>query len=116
MAENSLVSMDRVTKTFGGAHVAALRELSAEIRGGRVTGMVGPDGAGKTTLMRLMASLLLPTSGKLTVCGHDAGSAPGPIHEDVGYMPQRFGLYEDLTVAQNLNLYADLRNLSLIHI
>src|SRR3954449_3238409 len=112
MAAGALVTLDRVTKHFGKADAPALRELTAEILGGRVTGMVGPDGAGKTTLMRLMAALLLPTSGRLTVCGHDTASAPGPIHEDVGYMPQRFGLYEDLTVRQNLSLYADLRGVT----
>lgn len=112
MPGDVLVTLDRVTKAFGDANAPALRELSAEIRGGHVTGMVGPDGAGKTTLMRLMASLLLPTSGQITVCGHDTASAPGPIHADVGYMPQRFGLYEDLTVQQNLDLYADLRDVT----
>jgi ABC-type multidrug transport system ATPase subunit len=105
-----LVTLHRATKAFGGA--PALREITAAIPGGQVTGMVGPDGAGKTTLMRLMAALLLPTSGTVTVCGHDTASAPGPIHEDVGYMPQRFGLYEDLTVRQNLELYADLRGVT----
>jgi ABC-type multidrug transport system ATPase subunit len=112
MTDGPLVTLDHVTKAFSNAGAPAVGDLSAEIRGGHVTGMVGPDGAGKTTLMRLMASLLLPTSGTVTVCGHDAASAPGPIHEDVGYMPQRFGLYEDLTVQQNLNLYADLRDVT----
>ena len=79
------------------------------IRPGVVTGLVGPDGAGKTTLMRLMAALLTPTGGTMSVCGFDCATAPDAIHEAIGYMPQRFGLYEDLTVMENLTLYADLR-------
>jgi ABC-2 type transport system ATP-binding protein len=74
-----------------------------------VTGLVGPDGAGKTTLIRLIAGLLRPQSGRITVCGFDSVGQAETIHGVVGYMPQRFGLYEDLTVAENLNLNADLR-------
>ena len=91
----------------------ALDTLTADVPSGRVVGLVGPDAAGKTTLMRLLAGLLLPTSGSVEVLGRAPGSpadAAGILH-DVGYMPQRFGLYEDLSVIDNLNLHAELRGL-----
>jgi len=90
----------------------ALATLSATIRPGIITGLVGPDGAGKTTLLRLMTALLLPTSGRIRVFGQDMLTAAEQIHHMLGYMPQRFGLYEDLTVIQNLRLYADLQNVT----
>jgi ABC-2 type transport system ATP-binding protein len=105
----TLVTIERLTKRFEGAAAPALDSLTATITGGRVTGLVGPDGAGKTTLMRLMAALLSPSEGELRVFGLDASRDPERIHELLGYMPQRFGLYEDLTVLENLELYADLR-------
>ena len=93
-----LVVLDRIGKSFGAT--AAVAEVSAVIAPGRVTGLVGADGAGKTTLLRLMAGLLAPDGGSVSVGG------------TLGYMPQRFGLYEDLSVAENLSLYADLRGLA----
>ena len=87
----------------------AVDGLTARVEAGRVTGLVGPDGAGKTTLLRLFDGLLLPTEGTVTVCGFDTRTQLAPIREAVSYMPQRFGLYEDLTVAENLELHADLR-------
>ena len=74
-----------------------------------MTGLVGPDGAGKTTLIRLLAGLMLPTAGEIIVCGDDTQSETSHLRHMVSYMPQRFGLYEDLSVAENLRLYADLR-------
>jgi len=105
----ALVVVEGLTKRFDDAATPALDALSVTIRAGRVTGLVGPDGAGKTTLMRLMAALLTPSEGRITVCGFDAVTQAEGIHETIGYMPQRFGLYEDLTVLENLVLYADLR-------
>src|SRR6202023_4258191 len=84
--------------------------LTAQVLAGTITGLVGPDGAGKTTLIRMLAGLLLPTSGTIKVLGFDPTVEPEEIRTRLGYMPQRFGLYEDLTVRQNLTLYADLRN------
>ena len=90
----------------------ALSSLTADVPSGLVVGLVGPDAAGKTTLMRLLAGLLLPTSGSVEVLGREPGSeASDEAVHDVGYMPQRFGLYEDLSVIDNLNLHAELRGL-----
>ena len=96
-------------KVFDGTE--ALRGISAEIESGTLTGLVGPDGAGKTTLMRMMAALMIPDSGSIRVAGHDVVTQPREIHSLTGYMPQRFGLYEDLSVRENLELYADLQGL-----
>jgi len=96
-------------KRFSG--VAALAGISAEILPGRLTGLVGPDGAGKTTLMRLMAGLLRPSEGTISILGRDTVRDQDEIAHLAGYMPQRFGLYEDLTVLENLTLYAELRTL-----
>jgi ABC-2 type transport system ATP-binding protein len=104
-----LVSIERLSKRFAAEGAAALDHITATIKGGQVTGLVGPDGAGKTTLMRLMAGLLAPTEGNLKVLGFDTLSEVSALREEIGYMPQRFGLYEDLSVMENLVLYADLR-------
>ena len=107
-----VVMIDAVRHVFAGARGAtahvALDRLSATIRPGVITGLVGPDGAGKTTLLRLVAGLLRPTSGRIVVLGRDMASDSAAVHPMIGYMPQRFGLYEDLSVAENLDLFADL--------
>ncbi len=82
--------------------------IDAGIQPGMITGLVGPDGAGKTTLLRLIAGLLRPTSGSVHVLGHDMATSAALVHPAIGYMPQGFGLYEDLSVAENLDLFADL--------
>jgi ABC-2 type transport system ATP-binding protein len=89
----------------------ALRGLSTKISRGKITGIVGPDGAGKTTLIRLMAGLLKATSGKIRVINLDPITDATALRPQLGYMPQKFGLYEDLTVLENLTLYADLCDL-----
>lgn len=111
MADETLV-IEKLTYSYGEGLPLALAELSATIRPGRVTGLVGPDGAGKTTLLRLMTALLLPSSGRIRVSGLDTRTAAEPLHQIIGYMPQKFGLYEDLSVLQNLRLYADLRGVT----
>ncbi len=93
----------------GKSRVEALDEVTFEVRPGVVTGLIGPDGAGKTTLMRLAAGLLLPDTGSLEVMGLDVVSTPLEVQASIGYMPQRFGLYTDLSVQENLDLYADLQ-------
>ncbi len=109
-----ILSASGLNKGFraGGREVRALNGVSLSIRPGEVTGLIGPDGAGKTTLMRLAAGLLLADAGDLTVAGVDVIREPEQVHERVGYMPQRFGLYEDLSVRENLDLYADLQGVT----
>ncbi len=87
----------------------ALNGLNIQAEQARVTGFVGPDGAGKTTLLRLCAGLLVPSSGHMQVLGEDVAKDPFALRNRIGYMPQQFGLYEDLTVQENLDLYADLQ-------
>ena len=110
MTDETLIDAENLTKRFSATAPPAIDRLQRSRRAGEVTGVVGPDGAGKTTLLRLFAGLLLPTAGRLSVCGADTRTQLDVIRRQVSYMPQRFGLYEDLSVQQNLNLYADLRN------
>lgn len=105
-----LVRIEGVSKRFGDA-APALDDVSATIRSGRITGLVGPDGAGKTTLIRILTGLMEIDAGRVIVLGHDVHEDGDRIFDEIGYMPQKFGLYEDLTVAENLALYADLRGL-----
>ncbi|WP_416799337.1 ATP-binding cassette domain-containing protein [Ciceribacter azotifigens] len=106
----TLARFEAVTRRFGKG-APALDGVSGEIGGGEITGLVGPDGAGKTTLIRLMTGLMLPDIGRVEVLGIDTARSPQLIQNLIGYMPQRFGLYEDLSVQENLDLYADLRGL-----
>ncbi|HEV2596694.1 MAG TPA: ABC transporter ATP-binding protein, partial [Sphingomicrobium sp.] len=107
MSEGSPVALaDRVTKRFGKAD-PALSEVSMRVDPGTITGLVGPDGAGKTTLIHLLAGLMTPDGGRVELLG----GPPDAVRSELGYMPQRFGLYEDLSVLENLNLYAELRGL-----
>ncbi|HBD7141492.1 TPA: ABC transporter ATP-binding protein [Legionella pneumophila] len=106
-----LVSINGVSKCFPGNTDPALDNVSATIFEGQITGLVGPDGAGKSTLMRLICSLMLPTQGTITVDSLNTRTDSEKIHAITGYMPQKFGLYEDLTIIENLRLYAELRNL-----
>ena len=101
-----------LVKTFPGAAAPALDHLDTAFRAGAITGLVGPDGAGKTTLLRVLAGLLRPDGGTVRVLGLDPFTEGVVLREQVGYMPQKFGLYEDLSVLENLELYADLRNVT----
>lgn len=107
----TLVRLEGVSKRFGSAPLA-VAEFTTTIVGGGITALAGPDGAGKTTLLRLMLGLLKSDAGKLTVCDLDPISQAHQLREVVAYMPQRFGLYDDLTVFENLRLYADLRGVA----
>ena len=104
-----LLKIDGVSKVFDPSEPPALQGITSHIPKGEIVGLAGPDGAGKTTLIRLIVGLLIPTSGSIEVAGFDTVRQADEIHELIGYMPQRFGLYEDLSVMQNLNLYASLR-------
>ena len=92
--------------------VTALRGLDFSVSAGELTALVGPDGAGKTTLLRLIAGLLDKTAGNLLVLGHDVAKEPQKVQSRLSYMPQKFGLYEDLTVEENMQLYADLHGIA----
>ncbi|KAB2943570.1 MAG: ATP-binding cassette domain-containing protein [Hyphomicrobium sp.] len=106
---DALIRLGRVSKRFDATSQPAIAEMTTTIMGGGITGLAGPDGAGKTTLLRLILGLLKADSGTLSVCGRDPVSEASVVRDLVAYMPQRFGLYEDLTVLENLTLYADLR-------
>ena len=110
-AAEVVLELRGVRKQFavGARTLTALRSVSLAVGRGRVTGLIGPDGAGKTTLMRLAVGLLAPDEGRIAVLGRDVAREPQAIQASVGYMPQRFGLYEDLSVQENLDLYADLQ-------
>ncbi|BBO89211.1 ABC transporter ATP-binding protein [Desulfosarcina ovata subsp. ovata] len=110
--ERSVMAARGLCMTFspkGARPVNALDGLTLAAQPGRVTGIVGPDGAGKTTLMRIAAGMLMPTAGHMTVLGADVATGIDSVRDRIGYMPQQFGLYEDLTVQENLDFYADLQ-------
>ena len=112
-SDDCALHLEQADKRFhvGKRMVEALRGVNLKVRHGAVTGLIGPDGAGKTTLMRLAAGLLRADAGKVSVLGLDADLDALQVQSSIGYMPQRFGLYEDLTVQENLDLYADLQGL-----
>jgi ABC-2 type transport system ATP-binding protein len=117
VTENTRVLVAReIRKTFRsgtGETVHALEGVSLTVGAGVLTALVGPDGAGKTTLIRLAAGLVTADSGEVKVLGTDVAADPQQVQERIGYMPQKFGLYEDLSVQENLELYADLHGVTL---
>ncbi|MBO6055899.1 MAG: ABC transporter ATP-binding protein [Alphaproteobacteria bacterium] len=104
------VTIEHLTKNFRG--MTAIDDLSLKIEKGKITGLIGSDGSGKTTLIRLIIGLLLPDHGKISVLGLNPETQKDELNKKIGYMPQKFGLYEDLTVIENLRLYADLKNVA----
>ena len=106
------IQIDGLVKQFPGMEKPAVARLDCKIQAGYVTGLVGPDGAGKTTLMRILAGLMKQNEGRVRVLGLDPIDNDSELHAVLGYMPQKFGLYEDLTVMENLILYADLRSVT----
>jgi ABC-2 type transport system ATP-binding protein len=107
---SAAIATRELVKRFGPQEAEALKSVTMQVSSGSITGLVGPDGAGKTTLIRIMAGLLQPSGGEVRVNGLDPLTQSGALRETIGYMPQKFGLYEDLSVLENLELYADLRN------
>lgn len=100
------IRADKLSKSFPG--VRAVDGLSFEVRAGEIFGLVGPDGAGKTTTLRMLAGIMNPDEGAASIAGIDVVRDPERAKLSLSYMPQRFGLYEDLTVDENIGFYADL--------
>ena len=109
--EEKIIKISDLSKIFDVKKDPALQSINTQISSGKIIGLIGPDGAGKTTLIRLMVGLLLPNSGSIQILGFDTVKEVEKIYPLISYMPQRFGLYEDLTVEQNLDLYAELYSL-----
>ena len=101
-----LIEVHDVSKNFGALTAVSAVTFSADA--GTISGLVGSDGAGKTTLLRMIATMVCPTSGNILVDGHDVVNQKSSVKEVIGYMPQRFGLYQDLTVAENLDFFMDI--------
>jgi ABC-2 type transport system ATP-binding protein len=109
-AAQPAVHTEKLTKVFGG--VTAVDNVTFDIQRGEVFGVLGPNGSGKTTTIRMLCGLLTPTSGTATVAGFDVHTQADEIRRNIGYMSQRFGMYEDLTVAENLDFYSSLYGLA----
>ncbi len=107
---NFAVEVKGIKKSFG--EIPAVLGIDLEVRAGDMVGLIGPDGAGKTTLLRMLCGLLVPDEGKLSVLGFDPVDELDRFKQDFGYMPQRFSLYPDLTVAENMRFFADIYRLS----
>ncbi|HUB90364.1 MAG TPA: ABC transporter ATP-binding protein [Dyella sp.] len=105
-AHDITVAVSNLTKRFG--PLTAVDKLGLEVKRGEIFGLVGPDGAGKTTTLRMLAAVMAPDEGSVNVDGIDVVAQPEQVRERISYMPQRFGLYEDLTVDENIRFYADL--------
>ena len=104
--QQTAIVAEGLTKSFPGVH--AVDHLSLDVRSGEIFGLVGPDGAGKTTTLRMLAGIMPPDEGTARVAGFDVVHDPEGAKHHLSYMPQRFGLYEDLTVDENIRFYADL--------
>ena len=115
MNQDFIAEADCLYKIFKdkttGKSVTALQNVNIKIEEGKITALIGPDGAGKTTFLRMVCGLLFPTEGKLKVLGYDITQDPQAVQDQLSYMPQKFGLYEDLSCQENLDLYADLHGI-----
>lgn len=104
----SAVTLDHITKTYDEGKVLAVDDISLQVEEGELFGLIGPDGAGKTSLFRILTTLLLPDKGSATVQGYDCVKDYKEIRTRIGYMPGKFSLYQDLTVKENLDFFATL--------
>ena len=103
---NDAIQLRGLTKRFD--DLVAVNDLTLEVGAGEIFGLVGPDGAGKTTTIRMMAGIMRPDAGAITIAGCDVVKEPEAVKFQISYMPQRFGLYEDLTTDENIRFYADV--------
>ncbi len=111
MEKEKAVVVRHLVKTY--AHVEALKEISLHVNKGELFGVIGPDGAGKTSLFRILSTLLLADSGEATVLGIDVVKDYASVRNRMGYMPGRFSLYQDLSIEENINLFASIYNTTL---
>jgi ABC-2 type transport system ATP-binding protein len=109
---NTLVQANGITKHFG--HVHAVDGVNLNINSGEIYGLVGSDGAGKTTTLRLLVGALLPDQGDITICGYNLRKQTELARSTIGYLSQRFSMYDDLTVLENIRFFAEIRGLSSI--
>lgn len=109
MTETEAIHSEGLRKVFG--ELAAVEGLDLTVRRGEVFGLLGPNGSGKTTTIRMLTGLMAPTSGRATIDGVDVTVAPEQVRRRIGYMSQRFGLYDDLTVEENMRFYASVYGL-----
>jgi ABC-2 type transport system ATP-binding protein len=105
-----MIETNNLSKSFGSAH--AVIDLNLKIAAGEIYGLVGSDGAGKTTTMRLLVGALKPDAGDATICGYSVGKQTEQVRAQLGYLSQRFSFYEDLTVLENIRFFAEIRGLS----
>ncbi|UCH19534.1 MAG: ABC transporter ATP-binding protein [Deltaproteobacteria bacterium] len=110
IGDQPFVQVEKVSKKFGS--LMAVSGVSFGVHEGKICGLVGSDGAGKTTLLRMIATMIRPTAGNIFVGGLNVITQKAKVKEVIGYMPQRFGLYQDLTVAENLDFFMDIYGLS----
>jgi ABC-2 type transport system ATP-binding protein len=108
------ITTDKLTKRFG--HFTAVNEITFDVFEGEIFGFLGANGAGKTTAMRMLCGLSIPTSGKATVAGFDVYKQTEKIKKNIGYMSQKFSLYEDLTVLENIRFYGGIYGMTKTHI
>ena len=117
MCERNVITATNISKSFfdkaSKKEIVALENINIIIPHGKLTALIGPDGAGKTTFLRMVCGLVVPSSGTLDVLGIDVTANPQKVQDRISYMPQKFGLYEDLSVSENMNLYADLHSVPL---
>ncbi|MFN0033743.1 MAG: ATP-binding cassette domain-containing protein, partial [Saprospiraceae bacterium] len=109
MTNSNIISTENLTRTFG--QFTAVNAITFDVREGEIFGFLGANGAGKTTALKMLTGLLTPTSGKAMVAGYDVWRQPEQVKRRIGYMSQKFSLYEDLTVRENIRLFGGIYGL-----